>query len=551
MLKHLTIRNYALIRNLEMTPDKGFNVITGETGAGKSIILGALGLLLGNRADTKVLLDESEKCVTEGTFMIGPYQLESLFSELELDYSTETILRREISPLGKSRAFINDTPVNLDVLRKVGYRLMDIHSQHETLELGEQPFQLKFIDAYAGNAESLKQYATLWTQFRDAESFLQKLESEADKLRLEADYTRFQFQELDKLQLEEGDQEILEARVKVGENAELIRTKLQHSLNLLSDGEYSGRKILTEVRSLLNSISSYDASYADLLHRLESLKTELDDLEAEINAKAEDIDVDPEKIIEAQEKLDLLYQLQRKHRATSIKELLNLRQKLSEQVYKTDHLDEEISKASTTVEKLRNQVISKAELLSESRKKVLKKISSEVERLLKELGIPDAHYKIEHECEKPGPSGMDRVAMLFSANKGVAARPIAETASGGEFSRLMFVVKYVMAERTSMPTLILDEIDAGISGDIALKLGQLMRKMSQKHQVISISHLAQIAAMANAHYVVFKESGADRVSSQIKLLEPHLRIEELARIISGNSPSATALKYAKELMEQH
>jgi len=551
MLKHLTIRNYALIRNLEMTPDKGFNVITGETGAGKSIILGALGLLLGNRADTKVLLDESEKCVTEGTFMIGPYQLESLFSELELDYSTETILRREISPLGKSRAFINDTPVNLDVLRKVGYRLMDIHSQHETLELGEQPFQLKFIDAYAGNAESLKQYATLWTQFRDAESFLQKLESEADKLRLEADYTRFQFQELDKLQLEEGDQEILEARVKVGENAELIRTKLQHSLNLLSDGEYSGRKILTEVRSLLNSISSYDASYADLLHRLESLKTELDDLEAEINAKAEDIDVDPEKIIEAQEKLDLLYQLQRKHRATSIKELLNLRQKLSEQVYKTDHLDEEISKASTTVEKLRNQVISKAELLSESRKKVLKKISSEVERLLKELGIPDAHFNIEHECEKPGPSGMDRVAMLFSANKGVAARPIAETASGGEFSRLMFVVKYVMAERTSMPTLILDEIDAGISGDIALKLGQLMRKMSQKHQVISISHLAQIAAMANAHYVVFKESGADRVSSQIKLLEPHLRIEELARIISGNSPSATALKYAKELMEQH
>jgi len=551
MLKHLTIRNYALIRNLEMTPDKGFNVITGETGAGKSIILGALGLLLGNRADTKVLLDESEKCVTEGTFMIGPYQLESLFSELELDYSTETILRREISPLGKSRAFINDTPVNLDVLRKVGYRLMDIHSQHETLELGEQPFQLKFIDAYAGNAELLKQYATLWTQFRDAESFLQKLESEADKLRLEADYTRFQFQELDKLQLEEGDQEILEARVKVGENAELIRTKLQHSLNLLSDGEYSGRKILTEVRSLLNSISSYDASYADLLHRLESLKTELDDLEAEINAKAEDIDVDPEKIIEAQEKLDLLYQLQRKHRATSIKELLNLRQKLSEQVYKTDHLDEEISKASATVEKLRNQVISKAELLSESRKKVLKKISSEVERLLKELGIPDAHFNIEHECEKPGPSGMDRVAMLFSANKGVAARPIAETASGGEFSRLMFVVKYVMAERTSMPTLILDEIDAGISGDIALKLGQLMRKMSQKHQVISISHLAQIAAMANAHYVVFKESGADRVSSQIKLLEPHLRIEELARIISGNSPSATALKYAKELMEQH
>ena len=551
MLKHLTIRNYALIRNLEMTPDKGFNVITGETGAGKSIILGALGLLLGNRADTKVLLDESEKCVTEGTFMIGPYQLESLFSELELDYSTETILRREISALGKSRAFINDTPVNLDVLRKVGYRLMDIHSQHETLELGEQPFQLKFIDAYAGNAESLKQYATLWTQFRDAESFLQKLESEADKLRLEADYTRFQFQELDKLQLEEGDQEILEARVKVGENAELIRTKLQHSLNLLSDGEYSGRKILTEVRSLLNSISSYDASYADLLHRLESLKTELDDLEAEINAKAEDIDVDPEKIIEAQGKLDLLYQLQRKHRATSIKELLNLRQKLSEQVYKTDHLDEEISKASTTVEKLRNQVISKAELLSESRKKVLKKISSEVERLLKELGIPDAHFNIEHECEKPGPSGMDRVAMLFSANKGVAARPIAETASGGEFSRLMFVVKYVMAERTSMPTLILDEIDAGISGDIALKLGQLMRKMSQKHQVISISHLAQIAAMANAHYVVFKESGADRVSSQIKLLEPHLRIEELARIISGNSPSATALKYAKELMEQH
>ncbi|MFZ9982033.1 MAG: DNA repair protein RecN [Cyclobacteriaceae bacterium] len=549
MLRHLTIRNYALIRHLEYSPDQGFSVITGETGAGKSIMLGALGLLLGNRADSKVLLDATEKCVTEGDFHISDYGLEQVFSRLELDYVPETILRREISPGGKSRAFINDTPVTLEVMRTIGYRLMDIHSQHETLELGEQNFQLRLTDACAGNEQLLKKYRELWLLFRTAKENLEKLKSESERLNQEADYIRFQFQELDKASLAEDELEILEAKVKVGENAEHIRTKLQAIAALMGEGEYSALQIISQVRSLLSGIAGFDKGYADLLHRIESMKAEAEDIYSEIERESEKMEVDPAALMASRERLDLINTLLRKHRARSIKELNALYEKLSGQVLRTDHLESEIKAAENELEKCTAELQQQAVKLSDSRKHVFPKIAEQAESLLKELGIPDARFEIQHSKVPAGPYGMDSIEMCFSANKGVSLRPIAETASGGEFSRLMFVVKYIMAEKTSMPTLILDEIDSGISGDVALKLGMLMKRMAGKHQVIAISHLAQIAAKASSHFMVFKETDGTRAASQIKLLDNKKRVEELARIISGNSPSPNALKYARELME--
>jgi len=549
MLRHLTIRNYALIRHLEFGPDKGFSVITGETGAGKSIMLGALGLLLGNRADSKVLLDASEKCITEGEFFIGNYGLEAIFSKLELDYTPETILRREISPGGKSRAFINDTPVTLEVMRTIGYRLMDIHSQHETLELGEQNFQLRLTDACAGNEALLKKYRDLWMAYRSAKEHLEKLKSESDKLNREADYIRFQFQELDNAALTENEHEILETKVRVGENAEHIRIKLQTIAASMGEGEYSTLQIISQVRSLLAGIAGFDKSYADLLQRIESLKAEADDIYSEVERESEKVEVDPAELTASRERLDLINSLLRKHRAGSIKELLELHEKLSAQVLRTDHLESDIRAAETELEKCTAELNLQAGKLSESRKKVFPKIAEQAVTLLKELGIPDARFEIRHNMTSAGSTGIDAIEMCFSANKGVPLRPIAETASGGEFSRLMFVVKYIMAEKTSMPTLILDEIDAGISGDVALKLGLLMKRMSAQHQVIAISHLAQIAAKASSHFMVFKETEGNRAASRLKLLDQNNRVEELARIISGNSPSENAIKYARELMD--
>lgn len=549
MLKHLTIRNYALIRDLEFTPDAQLSVITGETGAGKSILLGALGLLMGNRADSKILLDDQKKCITEGIFNIGTYQLESLFEDLELDYLTETIIRREISPSGKSRAFINDTPVNLDVLKKVGSKLMDIHSQHETLDLGEQLFQLKLVDSYAGNELLLKEYKNCWTEFKNSEVKLTKLQQEAEKLKQESDYVRFQFQELEDAKLENEEQERLEHLVKVGENAEWITTKLHEASNLLGEGEYSGNKILSEVKSILNGLSSYHPTYQALLERIESLKVESEDIIKELESESEKIEFNPEKINENQQRLDLIYQLQRKHKVQTISELLNLKSDFSRQIFKVDHLDHDILSAQAEVNKNQEVLSGLAEQLSQARKKCIKGIEQAAEKLIKELGIPDGRVQIEHKRQANGPTGGDLIKFLFSANKGVGLRSLAEVASGGEFSRLMFVMKYIMAEQTSMPTLILDEIDAGISGDVAQRLGQLMKKMAAGHQVIAISHLAPIAAKAHSHFIVYKESSGSIAASQIKLLKPEMRVEELARIISGNKPSNTALKYAKELLD--
>jgi DNA repair protein RecN (Recombination protein N) len=548
MLKHLTIKNYALIRHLEMEPSRNLNVITGETGAGKSIMLGAIGLLMGNRADTRVLWDENEKCVTEGVFHIGNYKLKSFFKAEDLDYDEVTVLRREISPGGKSRAFINDTPVTLEVMKRLGNLLMDIHSQHETLQLGNQTFQLQLIDAYAENSSLKEEYTTHWAAYIKAKKDYETLMNEAGNLRQEADYIRFQLQELDQANLEAGEQQELESEVKVKEHAGEIKTRFQNMLELLSLSEFAVRTGLREARSNLQQISSYSPRYAALMERLESLIIELEDVCSEIEREDENVEFDPQRLQFVHERLSTIYKLLKKHRLNDVDELIALHSTLGEKDALTSNLDEALERNKNTYEAAEKKVRQVAALLSESRKKVFQPLSKQLVRLLQELGIPEASLQIEATTIEPGPAGSDKIDILFSANKGMVPRPLAQVASGGEFSRVMFCIKYIMTERTAMPTLVLDEIDTGISGEVAIKLGNMMKLMAAKHQVISITHLPQIAARGDSHYFVYKDNSAAKTVTSIRLLDTGERVEEIAKMIGGARPSKVALQNAKELL---
>jgi len=549
MLKHLTIKNYALIKHLELEPSKQLNVVTGETGAGKSIMLGAIGLLKGNRADTKVLWDEEDKCVTEGVFEIGSYKLKSFFKAEDLDYDDTTVIRREISPGGKSRAFINDTPVTLDVMKKLGSLLMDIHSQHETLQLGNQLFQLRLIDSYADNQKLLDEYTVIWKQYLQRKKEFETLVSEADSLRQEADYINFQLDELVKADLDEGEQEKIESELKIMEHAEDIKSRFHTMLELLNRSEFASRNSLVEAKNNLSHIASYATQYEALHQRLESLVIELDDILHEIEKEESTIDFDPARAEFIKERINLIYRLLKKHRTTDLKELLVLQEELQRKANITSNLDEALATTKAAYEKTAGEVSSISRKLSSARKKVFDPLCKEIVRLLKELGIPEAVLAMEQKITEPTPTGIDAIELLFSANKGIAPKPLAQVASGGEFSRLMFCIKYVMAAKTSMPTLVLDEIDNGVSGEIAMKLGGLMKTMAKHHQLITISHLPQIAAKADVHYFVFKDNSSSKTISNIRKLEEAERVEEIAKMIGGAKPSKVAFENAKELIE--
>lgn len=550
MLAHLTIRNYALIRSLEMEPSAHLNVITGETGAGKSIMLGAIGLLMGNRADTKVMWDENDKCVIEGIFNIKPYNLKPFFRAEDLDYAEDTVLRREISPGGKSRAFINDTPVTLETMRRLGSQLMDIHSQHETLELGHQSFQLQLMDAYAENQQVRDTYRDAWVTYVDAKTKFEQLNEEATTLRNEADYIHFQLEELTKAGFEENEQASLENELKIMEHAGEIKTRFNAILQLLNDSEFSTQQSLSDVRAHLQNISAWSPTYETLFQRLESVRLELDDITSEIEKEETRVDFDPERAEFVKERLSTLYRLLKKHRLSDVKELLALQESLQEKARVTGNLDEALAQCRRALESAEADVNNIAITLRESRKKAFNPLRKQIVKLLQELGIPDANLSIEMLDTVPGPTGADKVDILFSANKGIAPRPLAQVASGGEFSRLMFCIKYVMAEKSAMPTLVLDEIDNGVSGEIAIKLGGLMKEMSAKHQLITISHLPQIAARGEAHYFVYKDNSAKKTISAIKRLTEEERVEEIAKMIGGSKPSKVALENAQELLNR-
>lgn len=549
MLRHLLIKNYALIRHLEFSPSPHLNAITGETGAGKSIMLGAIGLLTGNRADTRVLWDEQEKCITEGTFDIRAYGLQQFFEEENLDYTDLTIIRREISPGGKSRAFINDTPVNLDVLKRLGSQLLDIHSQHDTLELGNLKFQLRLVDAFAGHADLLNKYATAWSAFTLSRQHLQHLEEKARALRQESDFINFQLDELKRASLEEGEQEKWEAELKIMEHAEEIKSKLQALLLSLSQSDYAVLNSLREARQLLQSVSAYGKEYESLLQRLISTQAELADIAAEVERLDAHVEYDPQRVEQLTGRLDLIYRLQQKHRVSTVTALLQLQQELEEKAGTIASLDGALTEAQRQYTEAEKQLQEAATKLSASRKKVFDPLCQQIVKLLAELGMPEARLSIDHNTTEAGSTGIDRIELLFSANKGMPLRPLNEVASGGEFSRLMFAVKYVMAEKSEMPTLILDEIDTGVSGETAVKLARLMQQMSRQHQLIAITHLPQIAARADTHFVVYKESFKSRTVSAVRQLSPAERVDAIAKMIAGENPTPAAKANARELLE--
>lgn len=533
-----------------MDPSGGLNVITGETGAGKSIMLGALGLLLGNRADTKVLWDESEKCITEGEFDIKNYRLKSFFKEEDLDYADVTVLRREISPAGKSRAFVNDTPVTLEVLKKLGSRLMDIHSQHETLDLGSRTFQLQLVDAYAGNDKLLEKYTAAWSTYVVAKRKYEQLLDESTQLKQESDYVLFQLNELKKGNWQPGEQESLETELKIQEHAEEIKTRFKAATDAIANSEYSATATLAEVRSQLNSVATYSPAYAQLLQRIESVRIELDDIGSEIEREDGAIEFDPVRLGEVKDRVSALYQLLQKHRLKTIDELLVLQDELESKAQKTIHLDDELKELKRAMDNAFTEVTEQADALSKARAKAFTPLANKIKNLLKELGMPDAQLKAEHTVVAPGPTGIDQIELLFSANKGIAPRPLSQVASGGEFARLMFAAKYTMAEKTAMPTLVLDEIDTGVSGEVAVQLGNLMKEMGSRHQVIAISHLPQIAAKGDSHFFVYKDNSEKKTVSQIRKLTSQERVEEIAKMIGGTNPSKSALDNARELISR-
>ncbi|MBJ6116877.1 DNA repair protein RecN [Pontibacter sp. BT310] len=557
MLIDLKIKNYALIEQLEMHPSPVLNIITGETGAGKSIMLGAIGLLLGNRADTKLLFNQEQKCVIEGVFDISQYNLQEVFSAEDLDFDNTCILRREISPSGKSRAFVNDTPVTLDVIRKIGENLMDVHSQHDTLQLGDTSYQLNILDIYAGNTSLdiyagnlsyLKAYSETYRGYKKLESEYKKLEDQLAQSQKELDYNTFLLNEFDEAKLEADEQETLEEELKQLENAEDIKLKLTQAVQSLTESDFNITSALKDTAYLIGQLSQFSSKYDELRTRAESALIELNDIAGELEDAERRTEADPQRTLEVQERLNMIYTLQRKHQVQTIAELLAIQDELANKVGNVLNLDNAIAKTKKEMDAAYQDVLKKAKELSDRRQSSFAKFEQELHNLVADLGMPNARIVIQHKEAQPTATGTDEISILFSANKGAQPQTLVKAASGGEFSRLMLSVKYMLADKTALPTIVFDEIDTGISGEVAVKVGRMMQQMAQKHQIIAISHLPQIAAQGDYHYFVYKEDREDRTISRIKQLNEEERVNEIAHMIAGANPSANAYQSAKELL---
>jgi DNA repair protein RecN (Recombination protein N) len=557
MLIDLKIKNYALIEQLEMNPSPVLNIITGETGAGKSIMLGAIGLLLGNRADSKLLFNQAQKCVIEGVFDISQYNLKEVFTAEDLDFDEQCILRREISPSGKSRAFVNDTPVTLDVLRKIGENLMDIHSQHDTLQLGDTSFQLNILDIYAGNTSLdiyagnlsyLKDYNETYRRYKKLEGDYKKLTDQLAQAQKELDYNTFLLNELEEINLQEDEQEQLETELKELENAEDIKLKLTQAVQYLTESEFNITSALKDTVQLIGQLAAFSPKYEELRTRTESCMIELNDVAGELEDAERRTEADPARTTDVQERLNTIYTLQRKHQVQTIAELLEIQRELEGKVGSVLNLDNALSSTEKAMKEAEKDMLEKAAVLSERRKASFGKFEQELYVLLAELGMPNARIVIQHKAAAPTATGTDEISILFSANKGSQPQSLVKAASGGEFSRLMLSIKYMLADKTALPTIVFDEIDTGISGEVAVKVGRMMQQMAQKHQIIAISHLPQIAAQGNSHYFVYKHDTEDRTISRVKKLSEKERIDEIAHMIAGANPSASAYKSAKELL---
>ena len=548
MIKSLSIINFALIKELELIPAMGLNVITGETGAGKSIMMGALGLLMGRRADSKALWDVSKKCQIEGHFDISAYELQSFFETYELDYETETIIRREVSPNGKSRAFINDTPVNLEVLKTFALKLMDIHSQNESLNLGNHQYQLDVLDQFSLNVRQLQAYKRAYEIYQRRKKVYEELVLWHSTSRKNQDYERHNLQELEDAGLDKFDLEGLEQNLNTMQHAEEIKLKLSQAIRLLDEEDFSVIKQLELLDMLMISISSLSGTFQEAQERITSSLIELKDVFEVLLEKREQIEFDPQRIAELNEQRSLIYRLQQKHELHTMKGLIDLREQLSKKLDEIDHLDEKLTASKEQMDLAMNQLMIHGTALSKLRKQSALNFEREITDIIHEIGIENGQVKIELEVIEPNKNGINKCSILFSANKGVAPQSLKNVASGGELSRLIFAIKYLIADKIALPTLIFDEIDTGVSGEIAIKMVKMMKTMAKNHQVISISHLPQFAAGGEAHFFVYKDHSADKSVTKIKQLAAEERIEAIAQMIAGAHPTESAFKSARELL---
>ena len=551
MLKHLYIKNFTLIDTLDIELHPGFSVITGETGAGKSIILGAIGLLLGQRADSKTIKQGADKCVIEAHFDLSRYNMESFFTENDIEYDLDDcIVRRELTASGKSRAFINDTPVQLSMLKELGDRLMDIHSQHQNLLLNKQDFQLNVVDILADDSKELDAYRQTFSEYRKAEQELSQLREDIERNRQNVDFLQFQYQELSSANLKEGELEELEQKSDTMTHSEDIKSALYEADSAFQDEDKGIIRSLRSSISALNGISKVFPDAKELTERMDSAYIELKDIASEISDHLEDIDFDPSELDSVNNRLDKLYDLQKKYRAETIEELITTRDDLQQKLNNIENSDEALESLQASVAKLRADVEKKADSLTKLRTKAAQLIEKDMQGRLVPLGMPNVRFSISITKEQPGTYGQDKVAFLFSANTSTPLQPVSQVASGGEIARVMLSLKAMISGAVKLPTIIFDEIDTGVSGKIAEKMAEIMQEMgNNERQVISITHLPQIAALGSTHYKVSKEDTAQGTTTSMTMLTPDERVREIAQMLSGSDVSDAAIQNAKELLK--
>ena len=551
MLKKLYIKNFALIDELDINLYQGFSVITGETGAGKSIILGAIGLLLGQRADSKSIKQGADKCVIEAHFDLSRYCMEDFFSENDIEYDpSDTIVRRELTAAGKSRAFVNDSPVQLSILKELGERLIDIHSQHQNLLLNKQDFQLDVVDIIADNEQALTQYRQTYAKYQTVSKELESLKESIEQNRKNLDFLQFQCDELTSANLQEDEQEELEQKSETMSHAEDIKSALYEADNALSADE---RGIIGSLRTALSALKGIERVYpnvAELVQRLDSSYIELKDISADISSQLERIDFDPAELDSINSRLDRLYDLEKKYHVETIGELIAQRDELKSQLCSIENSDEALAELQQRLDTLRQLAQKEADVLTKLRTKAARQIEKEMQQRLVPLGMPNVRFSIQLASDTLGRNGQDKVAFLFSANTSTPLQPVSQVASGGEIARVMLSLKAMISGAVKLPTIIFDEIDTGVSGKIAEKMAEIMQEMGRhERQVISITHLPQIAALGSAHYKVEKEDSTQGTTSRMKELSAEERVREIAQMLSGSDVSEAAIQNAKQLLK--
>jgi DNA repair protein RecN (Recombination protein N) len=549
MLTSLSIKNFALIDSLQVSFTNGLTIITGETGAGKSILLGGLSLILGKRADLSSIKDTSEKCVIEATFDIANYNLKPFFKDEDLDYEALTIIRREILPSGKSRAFINDTPVNLDSLQLLGERLLDIHSQHQTLQLTNDDFQFQVIDALAENSNELLNYSSHLKTFKSLQAELKLLINSKSEAVKEHDYNAFLLKELEDAKLVECELKILEEEHETLDNIEDIKTRLSHSHQLMSDENVGVLTNLTEIKNQLSKLSNYTTSYKDIYERINSSLIELQDVFIELESLQEQLEADPNRLEVVNAKLQILHNLMLKHSVSDDLELIQIKNDLSKKVSDTENLDQLIATKEAEIKTIQDQLETVSKTIHDKRVTSIPSLTTQLEDILNTLGMPNAKFQIELEFGTTYHfNGKDNLSFLFSANKGGQFNELKKAASGGELSRIMLAIKSILSKYMQLPTIMFDEIDTGVSGEISNKMASIMQQMSKTMQVFTITHLPQIAAKGDTHFKVFKEDVNDKTQTQLKKLSHDERIVEIAQMLGGIEVSNSAMEHAKQLL---